>query len=77
MTTARQEWVTARDITELWPDVSPALLRIWLYRGYLDVARTPAGQPIRLKGANVYRWADVVEAERRARMQPRGRKRAC
>lgn len=69
--------MTAHDIRDLWPDVSAALLRIWVFRGYLDVVRTPDGTPIRHKGHNVYRWTDVVAAERRARLQPRGRPRTA
>lgn len=69
------ELVTAADVKLRWPDVSAGLLRLWVHRGLLGVVCGPDGQPVRLRGANVYRWPDVVAAERAARLEPRGRHR--
>lgn len=71
------EYVTAAQVHERWPDVRPQLLRLWVHRGLLDVVRGPDGHPVRAKGgANIYRWHEVVAAERRARQNPSGRPRA-
>jgi hypothetical protein len=75
------EYVTAADIHDRWPDVRPALVRLWVHRGLLQPVRGPDGTPIRTKGvrgrANLYRWDDVVAAEKSAREagsgRPRGR----
>lgn len=75
----RVEYVTAADVHDRWPDVKPALLRLWVHRGLLEPVKGPDGQPVRTKGArglaNLYRWDDVVEAERRARAAGTGRPR--
>jgi hypothetical protein len=74
------EYVTAADVHERWPDVKPALLRLWVHRGWLDVVRDPDGNPIRARGrrgrANLYRWHEVVAAEKRTREGRAGRPRS-
>jgi hypothetical protein len=62
------EYVTAEDITERWPDVNAGLLRKWVQAGWL----AKVGM---VRGRSLYRWADVVQAERRARLSGRGRPR--
>lgn len=75
------EYVTTTDACErLAPDVTPRMLRDWKLQGLIDVARNPAGEPIRMpspKGAqNVYRWLDVVETEYATRTSKGGRPRS-
>lgn len=71
------EYVTVDDIHERWSDVNPGLVRLWVHRGFLDPVRDPDGRTVRMMGRNVYRWHDVVAAEKRARQagtgRPRGR----
>lgn len=76
------EYVTAADIRERWDDVSAGLLRTWVSRGWLAVVLDPSGERVRVavpgrRGgrANLYRWADVVAAELRARQDGLGRPR--
>lgn len=57
---------TAEACAQLGPDVTPALINSWIRRGHL----APAG---RLPGrAHLFKWDDVVEAERRTRTSARG-----
>lgn len=57
---------TAEACAQLGPDVTPALINSWIRRGHL----VPAG---RLPGrAHLFKWDDVVEAERRTRASARG-----
>jgi hypothetical protein len=74
------EYVTTATACErLAPDVNPQTLRNWRQRGLIDVARDPDGNPIRLPSPsgpqNVYRWADVKEAEHATRVSRHGRRR--
>lgn len=70
---------TAEAIDRLGPDVSARLLRDWRAAGLVRAACDPNGKPIRLPAVgglqNVYRWADVVEAEHRTRTSKGGRPR--
>lgn len=57
---------TAEACAQLGPDVTPALINSWVRRGHL----VPAG---RYGGRSyLFRWDDVVEAERRTRTSARG-----
>lgn len=72
---------TGEACRRLAPDVHRQRLRDWKRRGLLDVYRDRSGQAVRVPGRrgleNVWRWPDVLAAERATRESGRGRTRAA
>lgn len=62
-----REWITANEVPDIWPDVSPEAVRAWATRGKLN------GQ--RVGRHTYYDINDLTEAEHAARTSTRGRRR--
>lgn len=73
---------TSEACRRLAPDVRPERIRDWKRRGLLDVVRDrETGAAVRMPGVrgqeNVWRWHEVLAAEKITRESARGRSRAA